>query len=361
MTKAMYVHVPFCDHICAYCDFTRCGYYPPLADKWLHAIIKELEKKAPSPCESVYIGGGTPSSLNETQLEALLVALAPYAKQADEYTMEVNAESLSLAKIKLLEKAGINRISMGAQSFEPHHLKRMERMSDYAMIQERIAQLREHHITNISLDLIYGLPDQNMAEWEADLHKAIALPITHLSLYALTIEANSRFGKAKVQPCDADLEADFYERAIECLSANGFHHYEISSFERNHHVSHHNLAYWHYDDFYGIGCGASGKEHHVRYDNTRNLHTYIQHGPSPETTVLSQEEEMFEMMMMGLRLAEGVSDTLFHQRFDRSYHDVFHTAIQKHRSLGNLQVKEDRLCTTGQGMMLLHEILVDFL
>lgn len=361
MTKAMYVHVPFCDHICAYCDFTRCGYYQPLAEQWLCAIKKELQEKSLEPCISMYIGGGTPSALSESQLKTLLEALAPYTEHVSEYTMEANAESLSTAKIALLVKYGVNRISMGAQSFQPHHLRRIERSADYSMIKQCIEELRSHHIKNISLDLMYGLPDQTMSEWEEDLHKAMALPITHLSLYALTIEENSRFGKANIKPCDSDVEADFYERAMKLLNANGFQQYEISNFARDHRVSRHNLAYWHYEDFYGIGCGASGKENHVRYDNTRNLHTYIQNGPSPEQIRLTPEEEMFEMMMMGLRLQEGVADTTFHKRFDCSYHDVFEDAIQKHIALGNLQEYDCRLSATEQGMMLLHEILVDFL
>ncbi len=361
MTKAMYVHVPFCDHICAYCDFTRCGYYKPLVDQWLHAMIKELHDKALSPCKSVYIGGGTPSTLNEEQLESLLTALLPYTKHAVEYTMEVNAESLSEAKIALLVQYGVNRISMGAQSFQPHHLKKIERVADYAMIKQRIAQLRFYDITNISLDFMYGLPDQTMSEWVEDLHRAVALPITHLSLYALTIEEHSRFGRAQIQPCDADLEADFYETAIKLLEENGFEHYEISNFARDQRFSEHNLAYWHYDDFYGIGCGASGKENHIRYDNTRNLHTYIQNGPCPDKTLLSAKDEMFEMMMMGLRIKKGVSDVMFHQRFACSYHDVFDTAIQKHCASGNLLESNHRLYASKQGMMLLHEILVDFL
>lgn len=361
MTNAMYVHVPFCDHICAYCDFTRCGYHALLADRWLTAVKNELNRKSLSACSTVYIGGGTPSTLNESQLQALLEALAPYTKQVREYTMEANAESLSPAKISLLVQYGVNRISMGAQSFQPHHLRRMERIADYSLIQQRIVELRAHHIHNISLDLMYGLPDQNLAEWKDDLNKAMTLPITHLSLYALTIEENSRFGKANIKPCDPDREADFYETALALLEANGFQQYEVSNFARDQHVSQHNLAYWHYDDFYGIGCGASGKENHMRYDNTRNLHTYIQSGPSPEATILTVEDERFEMMMMGLRLTEGVCDTKFYERFACSYHDVFGAAIQKHIALGNLQERNRRLYPTKQGMMVLHEILVDFL
>lgn len=361
MLNAMYVHVPFCDHICAYCDFPRCGYHAPLVEKWLIALEQELHQVQPSACKSIYIGGGTPSCLHIKQLYRLLQLLSAYAGGVEEYTIEVNADSLDQEKIALCKQFGINRISMGAQSFQPALLQKMERKADLAMMKERIAWLRKAGITNISLDLIYGLPNQTLDLWKADLDIAVQLPITHLSLYALTIEEHSKFGREHIAPCDEDLEADYYELALRTLKEHGFDHYEISSFARDNHVSMHNLAYWHYEDFYGIGCGASGKENHVRYDNTRNLHTYLTQGTSRNELHLSKEEEMFEMMMMGLRLKEGVDEATFIERFDCSYHSVFEPAIQKHLQLGNLKECNAHLATTKQGMMLLHEVLVDFL
>lgn len=357
----MYVHVPFCDHICAYCDFMRCGYHAPLVDQWLKAIQQELQEKHPSPCKSIYIGGGTPSALNARQLIMLLEALQPYTQEVEEYTMEANADSLDEEKIKICQRYGINRISMGAQTFQPALLQRIERIADRRMVETALHLLHKGGISNISLDLLYGLPGQTMKQWQEDLQIAINLPITHLSLYALTIEEHAKFGREHVPPCAPDVEADFYEEAQHFLKQAGFEQYEISSFAKDGHYSKHNMAYWHYDDFYGIGCGASGKEHHVRYDNTRNLHTYLTKGPCCETIVLDQAAEMFETMMMGLRIKEGVNEARFLQRFGCSYRDVFATAIQKHLALHNLKERDGCLSTTKQGMMLLHEILVDFL
>lgn len=361
MRKALYVHVPFCNHICAYCDFMRCVYQTSLAQKWLNAIQKELSTKTEEAIQSVYIGGGTPSALSHAQLSRLLAMLQPWIQQAKEITIEANADSFDQAKIAICKEYGVNRVSLGAQSFDPVLLQRMGRIADEAMIRSCIDHLHQMGIHQISLDLIYGLPDQTMAQWVRDLRKACALPITHLSLYALTIEEHSRFGREHVAPCEAELEADFYEAALKLCKENGFEHYEISSFAKNHCYSMHNLAYWHYDDFIGIGCGASGKEDHRRYDNTRNLHTYITQGPTPEIISLSKEDEMFETMMMGLRLKTGVDDRQFQSRYGCSYHEAFNTAIQKHLALGNLKENKPFLHTTKQGMMLLHEILVDFL
>lgn len=359
--RGLYVHVPFCDHICAYCDFTRCGYTKGLADKWLKAIEAELKQRQITDCETVYIGGGTPSCLSLSQLEGLLKLLRPYLKNSTEATIEVNADSFSEDKLAVCKEYGINRISMGAQSFQSDLLKVIERKADFDMISDAIERIHRQGIHDISLDLMYGLPNQTMAQWKEDLNKAAGLAITHLSLYALTIEEHSRFGRANIQPCDPDLEADFYEEAIEFLKQQGFAHYEISNFAKDAHYAKHNLIYWHYEDFYGIGCGASGKINHMRYDNTRNLHTYITKGVCPDKHMLTKQEEMFEAVMMGLRLREGIDKQTFYNRFHEELHMHYEQAIIKHVRLGNLIEDEKRLYTSYQGMLILHDILIDFL
>lgn len=361
MISSMYVHVPFCEQICAYCDFFRCRYHSSLADRWLKRLKKELDEKTILPLKTLYIGGGTPSALSFNQLKQLLTILQPYTEGLCEYTMEVNADSLHEDKIALLKEFRVNRISMGAQSFQPDLLKRMERAADYSMIYQRIQQLREAGITNISLDLIYGLPNQTMEMWIKDLEKAVNLPIEHLSLYALTIEPHSKFGREHVAPCDEDLEADFYESAISFLADHGFEQYEISSFAKNRCYSKHNLAYWHYEDFYGIGCGASGKQCHQRYDNTRDISHYLHEGADPIMIPLDKKTEMFEMIMMGLRLTTGVSKQRFQEYFDCACKDVFFDAIQKHIQLQNLKETDTSIQTTKKGMMVLNSVLIDFL
>lgn len=361
MTKAMYVHVPFCKDICAYCDFMRCRYYPPLADKWLCALEKELKEKQIDPVTTIYIGGGTPSALTLSQCERLLKLLSPYAKDVQEYTMEVNADSLSDEMIQVLKQYGVNRISMGAQTFDPVLLARISRIADKVMIQDRIMKLRNAGIDNISLDLMYGLPGQSLAMWKNDLTIAVQLPITHISLYSLTIEEHSQFGREGVQPCASDLEADMYDTAIEFLTQAGFEHYEISNFAKPTKRSLHNQMYWWYEDFYGIGCGASGKEGHVRYENTRNLHTYIELGAQRESIHLQPADERFEMVMMSLRLKEGISLHRFEERFQAALLEVYGDVIAQKIEQGLLVHEDGYVHTTRKGMLLLHEVLLDFL
>ena len=361
--KACYVHVPFCRDICAYCDFTRCRYHAGLAEQWLIAIEKELhEKLAESALETMYIGGGTPSALQLEQLNRLLQLLSPYTARVQEYTVEANVESLDEEKMELLHSYGVNRISLGVQSLQPQLLSIINRQHSKAEVVQRIHQLHAHGIHNISIDLIYGLPQQSMAMWKQDLQEIVQqFPISHISLYALTIEEHSQFGRDGVKNIDADMEADMYVYAVEYLQKHGFEQYEISNFAKPGCASMHNQMYWRYEDFCGIGCGASGKSRHIRYDNTCNLHTYLQKGSCPDIVELSREDEMFEMLMMSLRMKQGVSLSRFKEVFHADLETVYHEALQKNIERGMLQKEDGHVRTTWEGLLLLHDVLIDFL
>lgn len=361
MIQSAYVHVPFCNHICAYCDFFRSGYNALLADQWLNVICDEIKAKKLPKLSTLYIGGGTPTALSETQLERLLQALDHARSESCEYTMEANLSSLSDTKLAIMKKHGINRISLGVQSFQDHLLAAIGRTHRQADIEPCLKRIHSYDIHNISIDLIYGLPDQTLRQWQEDLSYAISLPITHISIYSLTIEPNSQFGRAGIQPADENLDAQMYEYACQYLNAHGFIQYEISSFAKGDARSRHNLAYWNYDDFYGIGCGASGKEAHIRYDNTRRFDLYFTQGADPDQIVLSKRDEMFEMIMMSLRKKEGMSRALFQARFHRDVCDVYPEAIETNRAKGYLQCSETHLFATETGYPLLHEILIEFL
>ncbi|EHJ7843251.1 radical SAM family heme chaperone HemW [[Clostridium] innocuum] len=361
--KAVYVHVPFCRDICAYCDFTRCRYHAGLADQWLIAVEQELQKKlANVSVETAYIGGGTPSALNSRQLEMLLKLLSPYTAHVQEYTIEANVESLEDDKIELLKRYGVNRISLGVQTLQPTLLSIIGRRHTREEVGERIQQLHRYGVHNISIDLIYGLPQQTMQMWKEDLQDIIQhFQISHISLYALTIEEHSQFGRDGVQNIDADVEVDMDLYAVSYLEKHGFSQYEISNFAKPGAASVHNQMYWNYEDFCGIGCGASGKSGHVRYDNTRNLHTYLQKGSCPDIIELSRQDEMFEMLMMSLRMKQGMSLSRFRERFAADFETIYRAALQKNIARGMLLVKDGYVRTTGEGMLLLHDVLVDFL
>ena len=315
MISSAYVHVPFCASICAYCDFTRWRYRPQLCARWLCRLREEASAKLKEPLKTLYIGGGTPSALDRDQLEQLLEIFDPYRAQLEEYTMEANPESLSAEKIAIIRRHGVNRISLGVQSFDPALLQRMKRGHDAAMVSRCVRDLIEAGIINISADLIYGLPDQDMEKWKADLHQVLQLPFQHLSLYSLTVEEHSLFGVQGVKQASDELEYAMYAYAIDELKKHGFTQYEIANFAKAGARSKHNQVYWRYENFHGIGCGASGKEDWGRYDNTRSLQEYLERGPCAQEIALDAQEQMFEALMMGLRLREGISLQQFEARF----------------------------------------------
>ena len=361
MIQSAYIHVPFCKQICAYCDFFRCGYNSLLANKWLEVISKEISDLKLTNLKTLYIGGGTPSALSYHQLECLLKLLKPSIDQDCEYTMEANLSHLNNELLKLITNYGVNRLSLGVQSFQNHLLERVGRTHRKEDVLPTLERIHQHGIHNISIDLIYGLPNQTLEMWQADLAYAITLPITHISLYALTIEPNSRFAKEGVEAADENLDADMYEYACSFLQANGFEQYEISSFAKKECYSKHNLAYWNYDDFYGIGCGASGKTNNVRYDNTKNFIEYLNDGASPTNIELSKDELKFEMIMMSLRKKEGLNLNLYKERFHSHVYADFKAAIDQNIEKNNLMMNENYLYASAKGFELLNDILIDFL
>ena len=208
-------------------------------------------------------------------------------------------------------------------------LKSLNRQHTANDVKKAITMLKSVGIDNISVDLIYGLPNQTLALWKETLNDVMKLEIPHISLYALTIEEHSQFGRDGIQMMDSELEADLYEYAIQFLEANGYEQYEISNFALPNYASKHNIGYWKYEDFYGIGCGASGKEQHVRYDNEWNIQNYLEGKRHQEQTFLTKKDEQFEFLMMGLRMAEGISKQVFEKQFHLAFDDCYRRQVTK--------------------------------
>lgn len=359
--RAFYVHIPFCEHICAYCDFVRCGYHEQLADDYLEALIQEIRLQDLSSVETVYIGGGTPSVLSTAQLSRLLTALKPCLQQAKEITMEANVENLSEEKVELFQSFGGNRFSIGVQSFDDGHLKRMNRLHNKAQIMDCIEMIRKKGIVNISIDLMYSLPFQTMEQWQCDLKEALGLKVPHISLYSLTIEENSKFNRLGLQPCDNETEGKMYELACTLLAEAGYEHYEVSNFAKHGYASLHNRMYWRYEDFIGVGCGASGKEHHCRYDHPFRLDRYLQSDFGRQVTQLTQKDEMFEHLMMSLRMAEGLDIERFNQCYQVDFLQQHQAMVERYVGKKMLVLEDGYLKPSELGMCFLNDILVDFM
>lgn len=360
--KSMYVHVPFCQSICGYCDFTRVKNHPVLIEKWMTALKSELSQKSVNRnLETIYIGGGTPSSLSEGMLTELFHLLEPYTGGVKEYTIEINPETMNLSKLEIMKKYGINRISIGVQAIQPHLLEMMNRRHSWQLVQEWVKHFKDAGITNISLDAMYSLPDQTMEDWHETLQSFIALKVPHISLYSLTIEENSQFHRDHREPLDESMEAEMYFAACKMLQEAGYEHYEISNFSLPGYASKHNQTYWKYDDFYGIGLGASGKENHCRYDNTSNFETYFSNPIASNKINLTVEDEMFEMVMMNLRLKSGMQLNDFEEKFSCKFVDVYQEALRKALDQNWLCLSKTHVFCTEKGYPILNTILTLFL
>ncbi|MCF0115519.1 MAG: radical SAM family heme chaperone HemW, partial [Erysipelotrichaceae bacterium] len=312
-------------------------------------------------CETVYIGGGTPTCLSDSVFERFLGVLRPYFSCAVEVTMEVNPETLTPFKVGVMRDMGINRVSMGLQSADPTLLKLMNRHHSYEDVVKAIGMLKEVGITNISLDLMYSLPDQSIELWKDTLEKTIELEVPHISLYSLTIEPNTLFDKKGYTSLDEDTEAQMYEIARDYLISKGYIHYEISNFCKKGYESKHNLGYWNYDDFYGISMGASGKENNIRYDNTEDFKDYFNHNYTKEIIELSTQDQMFEMIMMGLRKKEGMNLKLFEERFHTSFDSVYQEKKDKAIEKGLLEDNGEYIRCTKESFEICNTVILEFL
>ncbi len=361
MIEAMYVHVPFCKSICSYCDFTRVGCNARLIQQWLQALQKEVDHKDINPnLKTIYVGGGTPSALNEEELECLLELLSPYAHNVKEYTIEINPETMTPVKYLLLQKYGVNRISIGVQSISERLLKLMNRSHSWTQVIDVINCLHDVGIKNISLDCMYSLPTQSSQELLQTLQAYIDLEVSHISMYSLTIEENSQFYREHYEKLHDEQEEDYYFKAIELLEGAGYFQYEISNFAKPGFESLHNQVYWRYEDFYGVGLGASGKENHKRYTQTSNFQDYFLQKGLKEIH-LSEEDEMFEFIMMNLRLRSGFDINRFNELFGHDFLMKYKHVIQKLTLQDLIQLDNQWIKCTEKGYPLLHSILEEFI
>ncbi|MFH2104261.1 MAG: radical SAM family heme chaperone HemW [Chloroflexota bacterium] len=363
MSHSLYVHIPFCRHRCAYCDFNTYagqGERMPEYVSALQAEIRVLAASAPGrlPAGTVFFGGGTPSLLGIEDFRQVLQTVDDHFDLADpaslETSLEANPGTLTLAYLRDLRLLGFNRLSLGVQSFHPEELRLLERIHDPLDVYAAVRWARRAGFENLNLDLIFGLPEQPLGRWQATVKQALDLDPEHLSLYALTVEDGTPFGRwaarGRLPLPDPDLAAEMYEWAGEYLEGRGYHQYEISNWARPGRECRHNLQYWRNQPYLGFGAGAHGYANGMRVANVLRIKTYIERcrnrkaGPfpiSPATVasrVISRAEEMSETMLTGLRLvAEGVSAEGFRRRFGRALMAVFGKEIDELLGLNLLE------------------------
>lgn len=355
-----YVHIPFCTNICTYCDFSKMFYKKEWVDDYLNALENEIQQaKITSSITTMYIGGGTPSSLSVEQLQRLFDILAPYTNQLLEYTIELNPESMNIEKLKLFKKYGINRLSVGVQTFNENILKKIGRQHHNHEVFWLLSAAKEMGIDNLSIDLMYNLPMQTKEDIIHDLAIVETLPITHLSYYSLILEEHTVLYNESYQGMSEQMEYEVTTIIHEKLEQLGFQRYEISNFSKIESPSLHNCIYWLDQHYYGFGLGAHGYVENKRYSNTKQLSAYLQGQYRLTEEIIEKHESMFETLMLGLRLAHGVSFSLFRKHYGIDLLSYYHEKLQPFIELGMLKVEEDHLRPSSQGMDGLDFILLE--
>ena len=272
---SLYIHIPFCNKICDYCDFTKLQYFRNFAIDYLKALKDELASYNIGKLKTIYVGGGTPTALEDNLFLELLKIIDPFREGVKEYTFEANPESLSLEKIKMLKEHGVNRVSLGVQTTNDAILKAVNRDHSFEQVKAVIKNLKEVGIDNINVDLILGLPHSSEKILKEDLHNILSLDVKHVSCYGLTVNPHTAlFNKGYKEP-EGDLLRAYYDIVEEILTSSDFVHYEVSNWAKPGFQSEHNLTYWRNEQYYGVGLGASGYIAETRYKNTVNLSQYL--------------------------------------------------------------------------------------
>lgn len=375
--RGMYIHIPFCHQICHYCDFNKVFFDNQPVDEYIESIGQELQLMKEegiqfSTLETVFIGGGTPTSLSAQQLGRLLEVIGQYVDipSLKEFTTEANPDELTTEKLRVLKSGGINRLSIGVQSFDEALLKKIGRTHNAEDPVRVINEAREVGFTNISIDLIYGLPGQTIQQWQETLDQALALDLEHYSGYSLIVEPKTVFynlmNKGKLPLPGEDAEAEMLAMLIEQMEKAGQGQYEISNFSKRGKASMHNLLYWQNEAYAGVGAGAHGYLGGVRYSNVGPIKHYmaaLDEGKRPvyQTHLVTDIEAMEEEMFLGLRKKSGVSASHFEQKFGRSLAEVYGETIAALIEQGLLEAKTDGFKLTEIGLFRGNEVFQQFL
>lgn len=317
--KNCYIHIPFCNNICSYCDFCKIYYNEEIVNNYLVELEKEIKSIYQGEVlDTIYIGGGTPSSLNTKQLEKLFDILKVFNKSKDiEFTIESNFENVTEEKLLIYKKYGINRLSFGLESINKDNLLFLNRKITKSKVDDTIKLCRKLGYNNINIDLIYALPTEDLEVLRNDLEYIFSLNIEHVSTYSLIIEDNTVLKINNTTNISEELDASMYKLICEEMKKHSYKHYEISNFSKEGYYSKHNLCYWNNDNYYGFGLGASSYLNNKRITNTRSINRYLEGKYVLEEIELSKYDLIEYEIMLNLRKATGISLSKFKNKYQK--------------------------------------------
>ncbi|MFW5787820.1 MAG: radical SAM family heme chaperone HemW [Halanaerobiales bacterium] len=372
---SLYIHVPFCTDKCSYCDFYSIKYNQSKIKKFIRYLKKEIiiygNKYPETTVKTLYFGGGTPSLLSPSSINEILNCINDNFNFVNytEITLESNPETLTTEKIAEYNKNGVNRLSMGVQSLNDSELKLLGRNHSSKKAKKMINIIKEY-FKNYNIDLIFSIPGQNILSWQETLNTILKFKPPHISTYNLQIEEGSRLkdlvDNGQLIPVSEKNDAEIYKKTINILKNSGYNHYEISNFAKTNYNCRHNLQYWQYEPYIGLGPSAHGFTGFKRYKNFADVNKYFSllknnSLPIAQFFNLDKKELMSEMMIMGLRLIEGVSKKRFQKRFNVSISKIFGKEIKETTEKGLIIEEGDKIKLTRRGIFLANQVFLRFL
>ena len=367
----IYIHIPFCIRKCDYCDFLSGPSGPEEQADYVQALLREIqavEEGEGRSVSSIFIGGGTPSVLDERLLGDILREIRNRFKMEEdaEITIEVNPGTANIGKLQAYREMGINRLSIGLQSPEDRELKILGRIHNYGQFLETYQEARTVGFDNINIDLMSAIPDQTYEGWVKNLRTVAELEPEHISAYSLIVEEGTPFAARKLNLPDEDTEYNMYEATAQILKEYGFEQYEISNYARKGRECRHNVGYWTRQDYLGFGLGASSLYGKERFANTADMKKYLESSTNPEKIrekepSLTREDEMAEFMFLGLRMTKGISKADFQRCFGCTIESVYGEVLEKYESMELLLEKDGRIFLSREGIHVSNSIMAEFL
>ena len=361
MTDFLYIHIPFCKKKCKYCSFISIEDIK-LIDEYIAALLCHIKSNYKGEkLKTIYIGGGTPSLLNVNQIRQILKVLN--FDSSTEITMEVNPSDVNFEYLQGLRNAGINRLSLGIQSFDDGLLSLIGRRHTSAQAEQAVLSAQKAGFTNINADVIYGLPSQTLQNYKDTLKKLIDLEVEHISLYGLKIEEGCFFFKNPPEDLpDDEMQAEMYLLSCGMLKEAGYEHYEISNFAKNGFSSRHNLNYWDAGEYYGFGAAAHGYSNGIRYANRKNVKEYVENPLELENShSLSAQERLEEKIFLGFRKLAGINIAEINEEFSIDFEKKYEKIIKKYTELKHIQKTSNGYKLTENGALLSNYFLSEFL
>ena len=356
--KALYIHIPFCEHICKYCDFTKLFYFSKYEKPYLEALKKEITSKVKNRIFTLYFGGGTPTALSDEGFENILSFASKYLDSDYEFTVEANVENLTENKLDIMKRCGVNRLSIGVQSTCNKLLEEIGRYHTFEDAQKIIKLAKSKGFSNLNIDLIYGFKNESLNDLKKDLEEFIKLDIDHISIYSLIVEKGSMFYNQGYKTQNEEDSRKYYEFIVDFLRKHGYERYEISNFARNKKYSRHNLTYWHNEEYFGCGLGASGYENGVRYENTKSFSEYLKGNyiSSSEKVDSKLLEEYY--LITNLRLEQGFEKGEYKRLFGIEFEEKYKNKIYNFELSKYFNFTNDRVCLNDEGLLMMDFILL---